>query len=77
MGALVGQKGTKHQSLGAAESSVTAPKETGRAGTRRTASPGPCRAGAAGTTTSSWAVRTPRVAVNRRSRSLNIHGWGD
>lgn len=32
MGALVGQKGTKHQSRGAAESSVTAPKETGRAG---------------------------------------------
>lgn len=42
MGTSVGEKGSKHQSLRAAESSVTALKETGQGGDKEKTSPRPC-----------------------------------
>ena len=44
-------------------------------GTGKTTIPGACRAGGVGTTTSSWAVEMPRMAVNRTETQRPEHSW--
>lgn len=47
----------------------------GSVGTRKTATPGACRAGGVGTTTFSWAVEMSRMAVNGTEKLRPERSW--